>query len=794
MESNTQEEPKPSKNERVKHPFWTGRVLLGIILFLLSILVIIHLPPVQQWGIKKITTSIEKTLETRATIGGFVLNPISDLTLRNVFIGSPGHPEDTLIYAERLSVDYQHIWDLFKNHFTINQVGIKNATLNIHKLQADTLTNLDIALSKLMPPRDTTKPAFVLDLHQVNANHLLVIMDDESNGTLVRLFLNRADVALDTLDITNNYIDIKNLDLDEPRISVINRPMVIDSHRMVAKVSKTWNIDLDRWDLNDGKISIENMSKQRMVYKDPIGIDYSHLLLEDLDLSVDSLQVRGWSFTGKNLDIHALHGNGFEINHLSASRAQISREGVILDDLGISTEKSEIHNSLSLLFTGFTDFKTFTDSVRIVIPAANLNVHMHDLLAIAPGLQNLDFFFLNSDKDIHLQGNVDGHVNRLKILKMNASMGGVRLVGDFRSHDLAVKGSQLLSLDVVSSSFSAASLKDIFPSMKLPPELDRVGHITFTGKYDGYPNDFVAYGTFGTQLGNVTLDLNLNTVEGLAKGKYSGIVGLNNFDIGTLTGIKDLGRVTMSGRVIDGRGLTTSTMVADLTGQLTMLEYKGYTYHNARIDGQLTGKLFNGTLDINDPNIDMHFEGVADFRDSIPHLDFVAKVDSIRFQQLGFSKEPFYVEGYFDVDMTTGKISQLNGTLEGENVRIISKDKTYTLDSLYLVADVDTITQDRYYNIKSDVVSGTIRGSFDPLKLASQVQQYLSEQYPSAIDPPTKQVTTTGPQHVSWDLTVHDSKHWFALAGIEDLELKNAHTAGSLDLDQQLVSGSMDLA
>lgn len=793
MQSNTQEEPKPSHKERVKHPFWTGRVLLVIFLILLSILVTIHLPPVQQWGIKKITTSIEKTLETRASIGGFILNPISDLTLRNVFIGSPGHPDDTLIYAERLSVDYQHIWDLFKSHFTINQVGIKNATLNIHKLQSDTLTNLDIALSKLMPPRDTTKAGFALDLHQINANHLLVNVDDESNGTLMRLFLNRADVALDTLDIANSFIDIKNLDLDEPRISVINTPMPLNPNRLVAKVSKTWMIDVDRWELNDGKLSIENMAKQHMIYKDPIGIDYSHLLVDDIDISMDSLQVRGWVFTGKNVDIHALHRNGFEIEHLSASRAQISRDGVILDDLGIITEKSEIHNSLSLLFSGFTDFKTFTDSVRIEIPSANMNVHMKDLMAIAPGLQNLDFFFLNTDKDIRLQGNVEGHVNRLKILKMNAAMGGVRVVGDFRSHDLAVKGSQLLSMDVTTSSFSAASLKDIFPNMKLPPELDRAGHITFRGKYDGYPNDFVAFGTFGTELGNVTLDLNLNTVQGLANGTYSGIVGLDNFDIGTLTGIKDLGKVSMSGRVIEGKGLTTSTMNADLTGQLSMLEYKGYTYRNARIDGQLTGKLFNGTLDINDPNIDMHFEGIADFRDSVPKVDFVAKVDSIRFQQLGFSKEPFYVEGYFDADMTTGKINQINGTLEGENIRIISKGKVYELDSLYLVADVDTITQDRYYNIESDVLSGTIRGSFDPLKLASQVQQYLSERYPNAIDPPKKLPAKMSTQRFAWDLTVHDSKHWFALAGIEDFELKNTHTAGSLDLDKKLTTGTLDL-
>jgi len=793
MQSDTREDPTSSPQKRTQHPFWTGRVILGLIFLMITLMVLIHLPPFQQWGIKLITKSIREKLDTRVSIGGFTLNPISDLTLRNIYIGSPGHPDDTLIYAQRLSVDYLRIWDLFNNHFTITQVGIKEATLNIHKIVGDTVTNLDVALARLMPPRDTTKAGFVLDLHQINAQGLRVNVDDESNGMLMRLLLNRADVELDTLDITNSFIDIKSLDLDKPRISIINRVVVMDSNHLVAKVSKTWFLDVDRWEMNDGIISIENMAKQRSTFKDPIGIDYSHMLLDDVDLTLDSLHIRGWEFTGNNIDIHALHHNGFELTTMAANHFDISRNGIKLDELKLNTDKSHISNSISFLFSGFTDFKSFADSVTMEIPAANMSVHMHDLLALAPGLQNVDFFFQNADKDIKLQGKVDGHVNRLKILNMNASMGGVKMTGDFRSHDLAVKGSQLISLNLSNSAFSTTTLKDIFPSMNIPPVFDRVGQINFVGKFDGYPNDFVANGTFNTSLGKVTLDLNMNTVQGLAKSEYSGIIGFDNFDIGTLTGNTSLGRVTFSGRVINGKGLTTTSLLADVTGQLSLLEYKNYTYHNARIDGQLTGKLFNGTLDINDPNVDMHFEGIADFRDSIPKLDFVAKIDSIRFMELGFSKEPIYLKGYFDVDLTAGKLSQVNGRLKGENISLIAKGETYQLDTLSIIADVDTITQDRFYKIESDILSGVVSGSFDPLTLASQMQQYLSEKYPSSIDPPKKLLAVKGQQRMAWDLTIHDSKRWFALAGIPDLEIKDAHTSGSLDLSKKLTTGTLDL-
>src|SRR5688572_8300448 len=79
--------------------FWIGRILLYFLLFFFSILIAIQLPPVQTWGARQISKSVSKTLKTRVSIGGFNLHPISDLSLKDVFIGSPGYPGDTLINA-----------------------------------------------------------------------------------------------------------------------------------------------------------------------------------------------------------------------------------------------------------------------------------------------------------------------------------------------------------------------------------------------------------------------------------------------------------------------------------------------------------------------------------------------------------------------------------------------------------------------------------------------------------------------------------------------------------------------
>lgn len=793
MQSDTQEHPVLSPRKRRRFFVWTGRLLVGIVLLFFLLLVLIHLPPVQQWGIQKITRAISRNLDTRVTMTGFTLSPISDLTLKEIYIGSPDSPGDTLIYAERLSVDYKRIWDLLKRQFTITDLSIKNGSLHIHRLSDANLTNLDLALLRLLPPRDTTKPNFVLDLQGLRASKLRVSIDDEYNGSLINMIFQHADIDLDTLDIQNNYLSIKDLDLDEPSIDVINRVVAPDTVFAPGGNTKSWKFDVSHFHLKDGKFSTNNQGKAIQYYPDLQGIDYSHMHLDDVDIELDSLFIRGWDFKGKNINIHLHHENGFEIRKLAAQRAAVSKDGIIIDALDLVTPRSAIQNSIALNFDGFRDFRSFTDSVRLDIPAADMIVYIPDLLALAPGLQRVDFFADNRDKNITLQGKVNGHINHLSISGMNASIGGLRMLGDFKSSGLAVNGQQEIRLDLKSSSINAIALKGLFPKMKLPEEFDRIGQVNFTGQFEGSPKDFHAFGTFHTSLGGVTLDMNLNTLEGLAKGTYSGILGLQDFDLGTLTGNADLGRVTMSGQVTEGKGLTSSSMSADLNGQLNALHFKGYTYHHANIEGRLTGKLFEGSMEINDPNIDMQFDGIVDFRDSLTRLDFVSRIDSIHFWELGLAKKQMDLDGYVEVNLKGDNLNTLNGTVKGQQISFAVMEDQYSLDSILLLAAVDPRTMERRYTIASEILSGHVSGIFNPSTLPGAVQAYLHEKYPGTFDAPAKAIVRTEEQQITWDLSIHDSRNWFDLAGVKDLNISDAHTSGTLNLGTHQATGTIDL-
>src|SRR5688572_25818971 len=120
MKNNPDEIKTEQEIKRRNIFFWLGRALLVFVIFFFSIIILIQLPFVQNWGARQLSKSISKSLNTTVTIGGFNLHPISDLSLTNVLIGSPDYPLDTLIRAKSLNVDFQGLWHLLYNQLTVN--------------------------------------------------------------------------------------------------------------------------------------------------------------------------------------------------------------------------------------------------------------------------------------------------------------------------------------------------------------------------------------------------------------------------------------------------------------------------------------------------------------------------------------------------------------------------------------------------------------------------------------------------------------------------------------------------
>lgn len=797
MQTLPQEEQ--SERKRIGVFFWLGRVILGLMLLTMLLVAVVHLPPIQRWGIGKATEFLSNRLGSKVDIRSFTLHPVSDVTFRDIYISSPDRPLDTLLYAGKLTVDYRRIWDILKGRANISSLVLDDGKLHLRKWAGDSLSNLDIVLSRLITPsKDTTRAGFILDLNRLAARNLQVLVDDDNLGNRLLLYFKRADFEIDQLDFPSKTISIRDADLDEPVFSVVQMLPAIDSllPPKAQEVSgEVWTFHAGSLRLTDGTFQIANLAVPQTFYPDPFGIDYTHLNISDVDLNIESLFIHGWFFQGNDIDIHLRHQNGFEIEKLRASKAIVSDTAIHIDDFLLTSEATRISNSLSLRYNGYTDFQQFPDAVQILIPDADIDLNIRDLLALAPGLQKVEFFSQNAQQQMVLRGRVLGTINQLSVRNMQAGLGALSLTGDFSGRDLTVQDKQYLNLDLKGSAFSARAIQQIFPKWDLPPFAERLGQVNFTGKFIGYPNDFDAAGTFQTSLGAVSLDINLNTVQGMANGKYSGSIGLSEFNLGKMLGVDKLGKVSFNGIVNQGKGLTGDTFSADIAGRVQSVWFNGYNYQDLRVDGKIDNNVFDGLLDINDPNVGVHFSGIADFRDGLPRLNCNLTIDSILLGESGLMSQPVTVRGVFDIDMTVGPVQHISGTLLGTDLNLLMGDGSYCFDRLNILADVDSSGLMRSYQFDSEVFTGLLEGVFDPIKLPGQLHDYLYRYYPDVFSPP-KAATAgipTDEQQLHWDVTIHQSDNWFSLLGLPTLWLKNMHTRGSVNLTEERSTGKIEL-
>src|SRR5699024_5890868 len=117
-------------------------------------------------------------------------------------------------------------------------------------------------------------------------------------------------------------------------------------------------------------------------------------------------------------------------------------------------------------------------------------------------------------------------------------------------------------------------------------QVEKLGSVNLTGRFVGFPNDFVANGPFYTEIGHVVSDISLKFQETSQKSHYSGRISTQNFDIGKIMGRPDLvQRINMQGNIV-GSGFQLENAEFDLKATITKLGIKGYEHRNINTDAR----------------------------------------------------------------------------------------------------------------------------------------------------------------------------------------------------------------
>ena len=540
----------------------------------------------------------------------------------------------------------------------------------------------------------------------------------EKQGKDTILLVPELTLKINAFSFISHVVEINKVTLHNPDIhffidstSTINFQFIIDklTSKDTTSAAKPWRVNVAEVNLKNANFKLKSFYKMHRSY----GVDFSDVCLNPLNIKVTGFDINSGVISMNIRNFSTMEKSGFLIKNFT-SRLKIYKKYMVFNDLNINTQKSEIHAlKVHFLFADFKQFKTgvFGKKVKLDIDLQRSNLSTDDI-----GM------FLPIVKDYHIRafasGKISGIFSDLKGKGVEIEYGTHTLIkADFNINGLPLINQAFLHVDIKSLSTIPEDIESIHlpyslrKHVVLPENFKTISYITYRGKFTGYFNDFVAYGTFNTNLGKVESDL-LIKPDSANSFRFEGKVKTTAFDIGKFIFKPEmLGRITLNAQV-NGRLINGNDINARLDGFVKNIYFKGYNYSNAKVDGSVSKKTYNGSVNINDPHLIADFVGIVDLTGSIPNFNFTANVNRADLYNLNFDKSDSSsrMSVYMTADFAANSIDDLDGEIKFWNSTFQKSGKQIQLKDFLLVTDVND--DESRINVKSNMADVEITGHY----------------------------------------------------------------------------------
>ncbi len=250
-------------------------------------------------------------------------------------------------------------------------------------------------------------------------------------------------------------------------------------------------------------------------------------------------------------------------------------------------------------------------------------------------------------------------------------------------------------------------------------------------------------------LGNLKTNLKMTSINNVNQATYKGSMDVTQFDIGRLLGTKTIGRVTAN-LLFDGKGFSQETINSELSGRISSFRFNDYTYQNVVVSGTLENPIFNGKLTVNDPNMELDFEGLIDVSDERNVYDFDAKIKYADLYKTNlFKRDSISIfTGNIGMDMRGTSVDDVEGV-----VRIFESTYQNLIDDYYfddiLVLSTFEEEERTLQVISPDVITGKLTGRFQLADIPNLFQNAVASIYTNYV--PLK---TTENQYITFNFEI----------------------------------------
>lgn len=543
-----------------------GIVCLIPVVLVLLVSVLLYIPPVQNFAVKKAAYYAGKATGMQIGIERIRLSFPLNLTVRGVEVLTT--PADTLLTLKSLTVNVRAL-PLLKKEVLVDAIDLEGVKVNTGTF----IEGMEIkgVLGRLYAKADRIN----LSKEKVTFNTI------DLSDTAITLLLNDTTTKADTTSTAVNWIlNLQKINLDRVAFAM---QMPADSLRLSTYIDKA-NLKDGIVDLGASHYGADLFTLTGSTlgydanYQDPVaGFDPSHIALSNVTISLDSLFYGGRDIKARIRELSAEDRSGLTISSLTGSFHSDSTN-INVPQLLLKTPSSEVRLLAMVPWSSFDENPE--GNMRVLLTAS---VGKEDVMTFAGELP-ADFQKAYPQKPLSLTAGMEGNLSSMLLRQLKGELPGtfrMDVSGTMQSLTDSIRRSGKLNLKAETGNL------DFLLSMLPAAERHRYNipsGIKLTGEAALKNNEYKADLLLREDKGKVLLTASFNP----GKEAYKADLKVDSLEPVHFMPLDSLYYLTASIQA-EGKGFDPfkSSSWAKLDGKLTDIRYGNYNVSDVTMDGSL---------------------------------------------------------------------------------------------------------------------------------------------------------------------------------------------------------------
>ncbi len=346
-------------------------------------------------------------------------------------------------------------------------------------------------------------------------------------------------------------------------------------------------------------------------------------------------------------------------------------------------------------------------------------------------LNSSDFKTPITNLDIQIESFFEGNIDEIKFKDLKAKSLENELIADlFFKFSESLNDSDI-ALELKSFNSSTTFLYSLFPDLfgnVIPSAFRNVGKLEMKGIFTKNDDIILSNADIKTEFGMIDYDIKMFNLKNINFANYQGSFNGKSFDLAKIINLPFELQSDFNFN-INGKGFDEENLKSSVVGQMNNVAINSYSYKKIIINGDVSDKLFTGSLIVDDDNLNLNFDGLINYSNDLVKYDFNTNIKKANLSEINFSKvEGQSILGNINAKLIGENFQSMIGDLSFTDFILTGLDDEYKFENLTIQSRINN--EKRFFNIDSeDAVSGILIGDFNFLLLPTLMKNSIFSGY-----------------------------------------------------------------